>query len=96
MFVISSVGLMIVFGSGDPHVPADGRDFSFTLENIFDEGHDIHDKWQATPNVTVDLGLRHEYYTPLVGLTGRGGPIDDLGHLRRLEHGGHSPGVSHA
>ena len=33
----------------------------------------IHDKWQASPNVTVDLGLRHEYYTPLVGLTGRGG-----------------------
>ncbi|MPY88825.1 MAG: TonB-dependent receptor [Luteitalea sp.] len=33
----------------------------------------IHDKWQASENVTVDLGLRHEYYTPLVGLTGRGG-----------------------
>ena len=33
----------------------------------------IHDKWQATPNITLDLGLRHEYYTPLVGLTGRGG-----------------------
>ncbi|MPZ20799.1 MAG: TonB-dependent receptor [Luteitalea sp.] len=33
----------------------------------------IHDKWQVRPNVTIDLGLRHEYYTPLVGLTGRGG-----------------------
>lgn len=33
----------------------------------------IHDKWQITPNVTLDLGLRHEYYTPLVGLTDRGG-----------------------
>jgi hypothetical protein len=33
----------------------------------------LHDKWQATPNITIDLGLRHEYYTPLVGLTGRGG-----------------------
>jgi len=33
----------------------------------------IHDKWQVTPRVTVDLGLRHEYYTPLVGLTGTGG-----------------------
>jgi hypothetical protein len=33
----------------------------------------VHDKWQATPKVTIDLGLRHEYYTPLVGLTGRGG-----------------------
>ena len=33
----------------------------------------VHDKWQVTPNVTLDLGLRHEYYTPLVGLTERGG-----------------------
>jgi hypothetical protein len=33
----------------------------------------IHDKWQVRPNITVDLGLRHEYYTPLVGLTSRGG-----------------------
>ena len=33
----------------------------------------VHDKWQVRPNVTVDLGLRHEYYTPLVGLTARGG-----------------------
>ena len=33
----------------------------------------VHDKWQVRPNVTVDLGLRHEYYTPLVGLTERGG-----------------------
>lgn len=28
----------------------------------------IHDKWQVTPKMTIDLGLRHEYYTPLVGL----------------------------
>ena len=33
----------------------------------------IHDKWQVTPNITIDLGLRHEYYTPLKGLTDRGG-----------------------
>ncbi|HXW04054.1 MAG TPA: carboxypeptidase regulatory-like domain-containing protein [Vicinamibacterales bacterium] len=33
----------------------------------------IHDKWQIRPDITLDLGLRHEYYTPLVGLTGRGG-----------------------
>jgi hypothetical protein len=33
----------------------------------------VQDKWQVRPNVTVDLGLRHEYYTPLVGLTERGG-----------------------
>ncbi len=33
----------------------------------------IHDKWQATPRMTIDLGLRHEYYTPLVGLESTGG-----------------------
>jgi hypothetical protein len=33
----------------------------------------IHDKWQATPKLTIDLGLRHEYYTPLVGLESKGG-----------------------
>jgi hypothetical protein len=33
----------------------------------------IHDKWQVRRDITVDLGLRHEYYTPLVGLTSRGG-----------------------
>jgi hypothetical protein len=33
----------------------------------------IHDKWQVTPKMTVDLGLRHEYYTPLVGLESKGG-----------------------
>lgn len=33
----------------------------------------IHDRWQLTPKVTVDLGLRHEYYTPLVGLADKGG-----------------------
>ena len=32
----------------------------------------MHDKWQARSNVTVDLGLRWEYYTPLVGLEGKG------------------------
>jgi carboxypeptidase family protein len=32
----------------------------------------IHDKWQARHNVTVDLGLRWEYYTPLEGLEGTG------------------------
>jgi hypothetical protein len=30
------------------------------------------DKWQARSNVTVDLGLRWEYYSPLVGLEGPG------------------------
>ncbi|MPZ17411.1 MAG: TonB-dependent receptor [Luteitalea sp.] len=24
----------------------------------------IHDKWQVTPRTTLDLGLRHEFYTP--------------------------------
>ena len=30
------------------------------------------DKWQVRQNVTVDLGLRWEYYTPLQGLEGAG------------------------
>jgi len=33
----------------------------------------IHDKWQVSPKMTVDLGLRHEYYTPFVGITRQGG-----------------------
>ena len=33
----------------------------------------IQDKWQARSNVTVDLGLRWEYYSPLEGLAGAGG-----------------------
>jgi Carboxypeptidase regulatory-like domain len=32
----------------------------------------VQDKWQARPNVTVDLGLRWEYYSPLIGLEGQG------------------------
>jgi hypothetical protein len=31
------------------------------------------DKWQVTPKLTVDLGLRWEYYTPLVGIADKGG-----------------------
>ena len=30
------------------------------------------DKWQARPNITIDMGLRWEYYTPLTGLEGQG------------------------
>jgi hypothetical protein len=32
----------------------------------------MQDKWQVRSNVTVDLGLRWEYYSPLVGLAGAG------------------------
>ncbi len=32
----------------------------------------VHDKWQARQNVTVDLGLRWEYYNPLEGIEGKG------------------------
>jgi hypothetical protein len=31
------------------------------------------DKWQVTPKLTLDLGLRWEYYTPLVGIADKGG-----------------------
>jgi hypothetical protein len=33
----------------------------------------IQDKWEVTEKLTVDLGLRHEYYTPFTGLVDRGG-----------------------
>jgi hypothetical protein len=33
----------------------------------------IQDKWTVFPRLTVDYGLRHEYYSPLVGLTAQGG-----------------------
>lgn len=32
----------------------------------------IHDKWQVRSNITIDLGLRWEYYDPLVGIEGKG------------------------
>src|SRR5262249_44877095 len=32
----------------------------------------VHDKWQARPHITVDLGLRFEYYNPLEGIEGKG------------------------
>jgi hypothetical protein len=32
----------------------------------------FQDKWQVSQNLTIDLGLRHEYYTPLVGLDDKG------------------------
>ena len=33
----------------------------------------VQDKWQLRPDVTLDLGLRHELYFPLVGYTPVGG-----------------------
>jgi hypothetical protein len=33
----------------------------------------VQDKWAVTPKLTLDLGLRHEYYTPFIGLAGQGG-----------------------
>jgi hypothetical protein len=36
----------------------------------------VHDKWQLGPNITVDLGLRHEYYTPIVGFHGKAGMVN--------------------
>jgi len=33
----------------------------------------IGDKWQVTPKLTLDLGIRHEFYTPLTGLVDQGG-----------------------
>ncbi len=33
----------------------------------------VQDKWQVSPRLTVDLGLRWEYYKPLVGIEDQGG-----------------------
>ena len=33
----------------------------------------VQDNWQVSRKLTVNLGLRHEYYTPLVGLVDKGG-----------------------
>jgi hypothetical protein len=33
----------------------------------------VQDKWEVSRNLTVDLGLRHEYYTPFIGLVDQGG-----------------------
>ena len=33
----------------------------------------IQDKWQVSPKLTLDLGLRWEYYTPLRGIADQGG-----------------------
>ena len=33
----------------------------------------LQDKWQVSKNLTLDLGLRHEYYTPFIGLSDQGG-----------------------
>ena len=33
----------------------------------------VQDKWAVTPKLTIDLGLRHEFYTPFIGLVDQGG-----------------------
>jgi hypothetical protein len=33
----------------------------------------IQDKWAVSPKLTIDLGLRHEFYTPFIGLADQGG-----------------------
>jgi len=33
----------------------------------------VQDKWAVTPKLTIDLGLRHEYYSPFIGLVDQGG-----------------------
>ncbi|MGH7184741.1 MAG: TonB-dependent receptor domain-containing protein, partial [Pseudomonadota bacterium] len=33
----------------------------------------IQDKWQVSPKLTLDLGLRHEFYRPFTGIVGKGG-----------------------
>jgi hypothetical protein len=33
----------------------------------------FQDRWQVNQNLTLTLGLRHEYYTPLIGIVDKGG-----------------------
>ena len=33
----------------------------------------VQDKWAVSKKLTVDLGLRHEYYSPFIGLVDQGG-----------------------
>jgi len=33
----------------------------------------VQDKWQASKKLTIDLGIRHEYYSPFIGLSDQGG-----------------------
>ena len=33
----------------------------------------VNDKWQVTQKLTLDLGLRHEYYRPFTGIAEKGG-----------------------
>ena len=33
----------------------------------------VQDTWQATQKLTINVGARHEYYQPLIGLTPKGG-----------------------
>src|SRR5918994_4715385 len=44
----------------------------------------VHDKWQLHSNITLDLGLRHEYYTPLVGFHSKGGMVNYDPETNRL------------
>src|SRR5262249_47308452 len=55
----------------------------------------VHDKWQVRPDVTVDLGLRWEYYTPLEGLAGAGSlsNYDPTSHTLRVSGYGDTDGA---
>lgn len=33
----------------------------------------VQDKWQVSKDLTLDIGLRHEYYSPFIGLSDQGG-----------------------
>jgi Carboxypeptidase regulatory-like domain len=53
----------------------------------------VQDKWQVTSNITLDLGLRWEYYEPLVGLEDPGGlsNYDPSTNLLRVAGYGSNP-----
>jgi hypothetical protein len=58
----------------------------------------IQDNWQATQKMTINLGLRHERYTPLRGLVDKGGlsnyiPTDNTVRVAGYGDVGQSVGV---
>jgi len=59
------------------------------------------DTWQVTQKLTLTLGLRHEYYQPLVGIVSKGGlsnyiPSENTVHVAGFGNIGQSVGVKGA
>ncbi len=67
------------------------RDLQVALPGIqhWGVGLFIQDKWQLRSNLTLDLGLRWEYYEPMVGLEDQGGLSNYLPDTNTLHVAGY-------